>query len=51
MTAISLFLNLRQHTKGVEFDKEPFDEHRFLMSLLLNEIIQINENLITTYFI
>ena len=47
MTTISLFLKLRQnrrHTTEVEFDKEPFGENRVLISLFLEEIIQINEN-------
>ena len=47
MAAISSFLKLRQnrrHTIGAEFDKEPFGENRFLKSVFLNEIIQINEN-------
>ena len=47
MAAIISFLKLRQnrrHTTGAEFDKKPFGENRFLTSLFLNEIIQINEN-------
>ena len=47
MAVTSSFLKLRQnhrHVTGAEVDKEPFDENRFLISLFLNEIIQINEN-------
>ena len=65
MAATSSLMKLRQnrrHTSGAEFDKEPFGENRFWISLFLNEIIQITENsrwlpgghlvfLITTNFI
>ena len=32
-----------QHATRAEFDKEPFGENHFLISLVINEIIQINE--------
>ena len=53
MVAIFLFSILRQmrlHTTGAEIHKEHFGENRILISLFVNEISVIHENLAVILF-